>query len=54
MLIEDNLQSNLGTLSELENNLFFSLCNSLKDKQDTIYTLYHTRIKGFGGQSAHG
>ncbi|WP_285658617.1 RepB family plasmid replication initiator protein, partial [Helicobacter bizzozeronii] len=42
---------NLGTLSELENNLFFSLCNRLKDKKDTIIRFTPKELKVLAGDS---
>ncbi|WP_373876816.1 RepB family plasmid replication initiator protein [Helicobacter ailurogastricus] len=40
---------NLGTLGELENNLFFSLCNRLKDKKDTIIRFSPQELKALAG-----
>ncbi|GMB89904.1 hypothetical protein NHP190002_05830 [Helicobacter ailurogastricus] len=40
---------NLGTLGELENNLFFSLCNRLKDKRDTIIRFTPQELKALAG-----
>ncbi|WP_120952951.1 RepB family plasmid replication initiator protein [Helicobacter sp. L8] len=40
---------NLGTLSELENNLFFGLFNRLKDKKDTIIRFTPKELKTLAG-----
>ncbi|GMB92205.1 replication initiation protein [Helicobacter ailurogastricus] len=40
---------NLGMLGELENNLFFSLFNRLKDKKDTVIRFAHQELKILAG-----
>ncbi|BCZ20028.1 hypothetical protein NHP190012_16700 (plasmid) [Helicobacter sp. NHP19-012] len=40
---------NLGMLSELENNLFFSLFNRLKDKKDTVIRFTQQELKALAG-----
>ncbi len=42
---------NLGTLSELESNLFFSLFNRLKDKKDTIIRFTPKELKILAGDA---
>ncbi|WP_104708341.1 RepB family plasmid replication initiator protein [Helicobacter ailurogastricus] len=40
---------NLGMLGELENNLFFSLFNRLKDKKDTVIRFTPQELKALAG-----
>ncbi|WP_158654180.1 RepB family plasmid replication initiator protein [Helicobacter ailurogastricus] len=50
IIIHNNFYKvNLGTLGELENNLFFSLCNRLKDKKDTIIRFSPQELKALAG-----
>ncbi|WP_286349543.1 replication initiation protein [Helicobacter felistomachi] len=50
IIIHNNFYKvNLGTLGELENNLFFSLCNRLKDKNDTIIRFSPQELKALAG-----
>ncbi|GMB92710.1 hypothetical protein NHP200010_04210 [Helicobacter bizzozeronii] len=50
IIIHNNFYKvNLGTLGELENNLFFSLCNRLKDKKDIIIRFSPQELKALAG-----
>ncbi|WP_285602987.1 replication initiation protein [Helicobacter sp. NHP22-001] len=50
IIVHNNIYKvNLGHLSELENNLLFSLFNRLKDKQDTIVVFDKREVKLLAG-----